>query len=114
MEFRLFENGKLNPGMLKLDLFCKGIVIDESCRLEADGRQIMRLRAGLGSGLEVELPEKLWVNIPVLEHFAKDSPYRFKRENETYSIWRDGEKVTDEVTSSLTQGDTESLILFNS
>jgi len=95
MELRLFEKGKLNPGMLKLDLFCKGIRIDESCRLDEDGRHIMRLRAGLGSGLEVEIPEKLWVNVPVLEHFAKDSPYLFKRENGNYSIWRDGQRITD-------------------
>ena len=95
MKINLFDNGKLNPGMLKLDLFCKGIVIDESCNLEKDGRHIMRLRAGLGSGLEVELPEGLWVNIPVLEHFAKNSPYAFKRENGAYSIWRDSEKIID-------------------
>lgn len=95
MEFRLFEKNKLNPGMLKLDLLCTGIRIHESCDLEVDGRHIMRLRAGLGSGLEVELPEGLWVNIPVLEHFADSSPYSFRRENGTYSIWREEEKTTD-------------------
>ncbi len=95
MEVPLYNKGKLNPGMLKLDLFCKGITIDESCNLAEDGRHIMRLRAGLGSGLEVELPEGLWVNIPVLEYFASASPYSFRLDNGEYSIWREEEKVVD-------------------
>ena len=41
-----------NPGLFKLDLYCKGIRLGESCRVEEDGgREIMRTRAGLGSGL---------------------------------------------------------------
>ena len=46
-----------NPGLLKLDLYCKGIRLDDSCMVEHDGgRSIMRTRAGLGSGLEAILP----------------------------------------------------------
>ena len=63
-----------NPGLLKLDLYCKGIRLDEGCLVEDDGgRKVLRTRAGLGSGLELVLPGGLWTNVPVCEPFAKDS-----------------------------------------
>lgn len=89
-------NVKTNPGLLKLDLYCKGIKIDESCYIEKDGgRAIMRTRAGLGSGLEAILPGNLWTNIPVVEFFVKDSPYTLYKTNGKYKIFKDGEYVTD-------------------
>lgn len=89
-------NVKTNPGLLKLDLYCKGIKIDESCYIEQDGgRAIMRTRAGLGSGLEAILPDDLWTNIPVVEFFVKDSPYTLYRKSGRYQIYRDGEYITD-------------------
>ena len=39
---------------LEIELFCRGMRIDESCVLE-DARRIARTRAGLGSGLEIVL-----------------------------------------------------------
>jgi len=42
------------------------------------GRPINRTRAGLGSGLEVVLrgrKKNIWVNVPVIEEFAKRSPF---------------------------------------
>ena len=46
-----------NPSLLKLDLYCKGLRLDDSCLVEEQGgRKIMRTRAGLGSGLEAILP----------------------------------------------------------
>ncbi|OGF98568.1 MAG: hypothetical protein A2Z86_04085 [Candidatus Glassbacteria bacterium GWA2_58_10] len=70
-----------NPGLLKLDLYCRGIRIGSSCAVEDDGgREILRTRAGLGSGLEVILPDGLYTNIPVAEQFAQDSPYELNRD----------------------------------
>ena len=69
-----------NPALLKLDLYCKGMRIDDSCLVEQDGgRKILRTRAGLGSGLEVVLPGGLWTNVPVTEKFAQPSPYVLHR-----------------------------------
>ncbi|MBM4048883.1 MAG: hypothetical protein FJ279_27595, partial [Planctomycetes bacterium] len=65
-----------NPALLKLDLYCRGIQIDASCTLAADGRPMLRTRAGLGSGLEVVLPGGLYTNIPVEEKFVPATPYR--------------------------------------
>jgi len=77
----MIHDVRKNPGLLKLDLYCKGIRLSESCSVEKNGgRQIMRTRAGLGSGLEVILPDGLYTNIPVVEDFALNSPYLLNRE----------------------------------
>lgn len=71
---------RTNPSLLKLDLYCKGLRLDDSCLVEEDGgRKILRTRAGLGSGLEVILPGNLWTNVPVTESFAARSPYTLHR-----------------------------------
>jgi len=47
-------------------------------------RGVSRTRAGLGSGLEVivstqsRIKEEIWLNVPVLETFARESPYRLQ------------------------------------
>ncbi len=82
----------LNPCELEIDLFCKGMRIDESCLLEKDGRPILRTRAGLGSGLELVIPGPLkdvWVNVPVREAFAARSCYRLAQADGQYEITDD-------------------------
>ena len=65
-----------NPALLKLALYCEGMRIsDETLQAMASGREIMRTRAGLGSGLELVLPSGLWTNVPVTEHFCQNSPF---------------------------------------
>jgi hypothetical protein len=85
-----------NPALLKLDLYCEGLRLDESCYIEEDGgRRILRTRAGLGSGLELVLPGGLWTNVPVTEPFAQRSPYTLHRAGGRYLLrWR-GEAVAE-------------------
>ena len=89
-----------NPALLKLDLYCKGLRLDDSCFIEQDGgRKILRTRAGLGSGLELVLPGGLWTNVPVTEPFAQRSPYTLHRAGGRYLLrWR-GEPVAPVVLS---------------
>jgi len=75
-----------NPGLLKLDLYCQGLRLDDSCHVADDGRAILRTRAGLGSGLELILPGGLWTNVPVAEPFAAASPYSLHRVRGRYEI----------------------------
>ena len=68
----------MNATRLSIELFCRGMRIDPSCDLEHDARSVRRTRAGLGSGLEICLEGRRgeqWVNVPVEESFAKQSPY---------------------------------------
>lgn len=87
---------RTNPALLKLDLYCKGLRLDDSCHTTEDGgRQIMRTRAGLGSGLELILPGNLWTNVPVAEDFAAASPYTLHRlQDGTYLLAHSGQDVT--------------------
>ncbi|MGN6184435.1 MAG: radical SAM protein [Thermoanaerobaculia bacterium] len=63
----------LKPVELEIELFCRGMRLSEDA-----GRRITRTRAGLGSGLEIVIPSKpkdIWMNVPVVERFANDSPF---------------------------------------
>ncbi len=53
--------------------------------------EILRTRGGLGSGLEIILPDNVWVNVPVYENFVKESPYMLVKEGDDFYIVRDGE-----------------------
>jgi len=78
-----------NPALLKLDLYCRGMRLDDSCHVAEDGgRAVLRTRAGLGSGLELILPGGLWTNVPVAEGFARSSPYVLYRTLDHYEIRR--------------------------
>lgn len=86
---------RTNPALLKLDLYCQGMLLDDSCYIEKDGgRGIMRTRAGLGSGLELILPGGLWTNVPVTESFASKSPYVLRSDRGQYTIFRGPEPIT--------------------
>ena len=79
----------LSPVELEIELFCRGMRIDESCSIGEDGRRVLRTRAGLGSGLEIVLPaprKPIWVNVPVVESFASSSPFRLLKHGEEYRI----------------------------
>lgn len=68
-----------NPGLLKLALYCEGLRIDPLARQQLEsGREIMRTRAGLGSGLELIIPPNLYTNAPVEESFCQRSPFLFR------------------------------------
>ena len=90
----MIDELRRNSALLKLDLYCKGARLDDSCYIEEDGgRKVLRTRAGLGSGLEVVLPGGLWTNIPVAEPFAQKSPYVLHRVDGRYVLRHAGDEV---------------------
>jgi uncharacterized radical SAM superfamily protein len=91
---------RANPSLLKLDLYCKGLRMDDSCFIEEDGgRKILRTRAGLGSGLELILPGNLWTNVPVTESFAQESPYRLHKTGSNYQLYWNDDLITSPTLS---------------
>ncbi len=79
----------LSPVELEIELFCRGMRIDESCSVEEDGRRVSRTRAGLGSGLEIVLPaprKPIWVNVPVVESFVSSSPFQLVKHGREYRV----------------------------
>lgn len=88
-EIPLGNGNKLNPSELKIDLFCHGAAIDDSCRLMEEGRPVDLAPEGLAGGLEMILPgemSELWVNVPIREQFSKKSPYRLSRREGGYFL----------------------------
>ena len=76
-----------NAALLKLALYCEGMrIADETLQALGRGREIMRTRAGLGSGLELILPTGLWTNVPVTEDFCKDSPFELIHGDSGFSV----------------------------
>ena len=78
-----------SPVELEIELFCRGMRIEESCHVGEDGRRISRTRAGLGSGLEIILPgprKAIWVNVPVVEPFALSSSLGLTKHAGQYSV----------------------------
>ena len=71
----------LNACELEIDLFCRGVRLPDDAA-PSGARPVSRTRAGLGSGLELVIPTRsrlkpeIWVNAPVVEDFARRSPYR--------------------------------------
>ncbi len=79
----------MNPAELKIELLCRGLLIDGSCRIFEDGLPLARGSAGLGSGLELIIPGtkgELWVNAPVIEKFVEQSPLRLVLDEGEYGI----------------------------
>lgn len=90
------ESGRLNPGVVKLELFCLGLRVAADCDL-SDGAGPRKMRSGLGSGLELRLPgpEAIWVNAPVTESFALESPYSLHGTRSSgYVLHHDGRPLT--------------------
>ena len=80
-------NSFLNPCELEIDLFCRGLRIDDGTRHKV--RQAQRTRAGLGSGLELIIPgsfKDIWANAPTEEGFVEHSPYVLRQEKGGFVI----------------------------
>jgi len=74
---------RLNACELEIDLLCRGLRLPAGDS-PAGARPVSRTRAGLGSGLELAIPTgsrlkpEIWVNVPVVEAFAENSPFVLK------------------------------------
>lgn len=84
-----------NWGKLKLELLCRGVKLDESVDPSKEGRALTKIRAGLGSGLEMILPDDLYCNIPVLEHFVSQTPFTLEKQHGRFLIFRGDEQVCE-------------------
>jgi len=84
----------LKPVELEIELFCRGMRIESA----GGARPISRTRAGLGSGLELILRgrrKNIWVNVPVVEEFARRSPFVLR--NDVIVDERDGAEYDVEI-----------------
>ncbi len=78
-----------NTVELEVELFCRGLKVDDSARAGVQARRVARTRAGLGSGLELVLPaprQGVWVNVPLDEPFVATSPLTLHQEGESFAV----------------------------
>lgn len=76
-----------NPSLLKLALYCEGMRMTSQAETAIlSGREIIRTRAGLGSGLELLLPQDIWTNVPVTEAFTAESPFELHFEDDVFTV----------------------------
>lgn len=93
---------KTNPVVLELELFSRGLRMDPSVSLEGK-RAPLRLRAGLGSGLEIKIygiddwrGDHLAVNVPIHGGgFVDDSPYLLVQDGDSYFVTAEGERIRE-------------------
>lgn len=77
-----------DPILLKLDIFCRGLRIEDEIK-GSEFFKVYRTRAGLGSGIELILGKEVRLNAPINEKFVSSSPYLLKRDGETFRIYRE-------------------------
>ena len=78
-----------NPVELEVELFCRGLLVDDSARAGVNARRVARTRAGLGSGLELVLPaprQGIWVNVPLDEPFVAASPLSLVQQGDSFAV----------------------------
>lgn len=78
-----------NPVELEVELFCRGLLVDESARADVQARRVARTRAGLGSGLELVIPaprQGVWVNVPLDEPFVATTPLTLYKAGDSFAV----------------------------
>lgn len=82
-----------NPGFLKLELSAKGVRLSRELIEGKDLKAAFLARAGIGGGIDIILPDDVWVNAPVREAFTKESPYSLHKINGAFFLEKDGERI---------------------
>jgi len=72
-------------GELKFEILSSGIQLQNRIKntLSKISKEPQSMRSGISSGIELILPEDIWVNAPVKEHFTRKSPLLLDMENES-------------------------------
>jgi hypothetical protein len=83
----------LNPGFLKLELCASGVRLDEGARARAAELCTPRLADDVAGGLDLILPDDVWVSVPVDEAGSTGSPFLLSESNDQLSLQRNGTRI---------------------
>lgn len=87
----------IKTGFLKFKILSQGLTINEEIKKNL-GRSIkdtISLRSGLSSGIDIILPENIWVNAPINEWFAKESSLFLESRKSKFALVRNGKKLAN-------------------
>jgi len=84
--------------LLKFQIMSKGVKIDEKVRalIGKEIKDAVNMRSGLSSGLDMILPDNIWVNAPINEWFVNQSKLEL-RQNENSIVLTEGTQLITEV-----------------
>ena len=91
---------KYNPALLKLELLSNGLLISEKAqeKIGTEIKDVLRMRTGAGTGLEMFLEKQVIVSAPTAEDFCYASPFLLDINSDgSYVIFKNGrfiQKVT--------------------
>lgn len=80
----------VNPGHLKIDLAFRGARVDPSARGQLG---LVDTGHGPGHNVELMLPEDVWVNVPVGDDLAAQSPYVLSERDHDLVLEKNGARV---------------------
>jgi hypothetical protein len=80
-----------NPGYLKLELTAKGMRLDDAVRAQADVPRAAEDESP--RTVELVLPDGVWVNAPVGDGVADDSPYLLSARGDHFTLQKNGSSV---------------------
>jgi radical SAM protein (TIGR04043 family) len=88
------EGAATSIALLKTELLALGLRVDEAAHdlVTEHGKPIHRVRSGSCGGLDVILPGDVYVNCPINEAFARESPLILQEREGRVVIGREGEE----------------------
>lgn len=82
-------------GLLKFELLVSGLRISQTAHDSlATKKRPIRTRSGTSGGLDLVLPNEIYVNCPVDEDFSKNSELILDFEEDSFAIKKNGEVIT--------------------
>ncbi len=83
----------VNPGYLKLELAAKGMRLDDSVRTQTEPQGATADEAQYADGVELVLPDGVWVNAPVGAGIRSDSPFLLSGKGTGFILHKNGASV---------------------
>jgi hypothetical protein len=88
----MMPESTLNPGQLKIELALLGVRVDPGARAQL-GMTDRSAADGQPAEIELVLPEDVWVNVPIGEDIAADSPYILSERDHDLVLEKDGARI---------------------
>jgi hypothetical protein len=79
-----------NPGYLKLELSVKGVRLDDTARVHPDIQRLPDVSADIVRGIDLVLPQDVYVNVPLEADPKTDSPFLLAGRGDQLILQRDG------------------------
>jgi hypothetical protein len=84
----------LSPGHLKLDLAVRGVRLDETLRAWTEELRAAPAAADAAGGIEIILPEEVWVSAPIDAQSPSTTPYLLSGSGDEVVLQQNGDRIS--------------------